>query len=117
MAFFDPIAVNKQIDSMLAAIPPGKHGILIGYADLASKTASVGVAFKLADSVGGYVKLSKVINGATSAEAGVHASFLFSSEEPFDRWELVEVFKARGQHWIKAHWNAWKLLNGYEVAL
>ena len=116
---FDPVAVNKQIDAMLATVPQGKRGMLIAHADLANRKLSAAVLFKITDSVGGYARVSKTVGGGVDADAGVHVSFLYGNPEldEFDYAELVALFKARGQGWVRAHINAWRLMDGREVAL
>lgn len=119
MSLFDPVAVNKQIDSMLAMVPAGKRGILVANADLVNKKLSAAVMFKIAGGVGGYVRVSKTVGGATEADAGAHVSFLYGHPEDtdFSYEDMVALFKARGQGWIKAHMNAWRLMDGREVEL
>jgi len=118
MGLFDPVAVNRQIDSFLAAVPNSKRGVLVLNADLVSKQASAALVVKVKDNIGAFVRVSKTFGGALSADAGAKISFLVPQDpEPFTYSELVAVLKARGWGWASAHLGAWKLLRGKELPL
>lgn len=114
---FDPAAVNRQIDSFLATVPEGKKVTILAHADLMQKKVSGGVAIKLFDGASAFARVSKTFGGPTEADAGIRISFLAGPPDTFSYAELVEVFKARGQGWVKAHMNAWRLFEGKEVEL
>jgi hypothetical protein len=116
---FDPAAVNRQLDALLATVPEGQHVCLIANADLMSKKASAALMVKMNTHLGAYVRVSKVAGGAFDADAGLRASFLFGvpEEDGFTYNELVAVFRDRKLGWIRSHINAYKLLNGWEVEL
>jgi hypothetical protein len=127
MALFDPAAVNRQIDAIVATVPPGKHVTIIGNADLISKRANAAIIFKLNDTVSAYARVGKTVGGPTEADAGFRVNFLFGfpSNDPIEGMplegftynELVAIFKARGFGWFRSHISAYKLLNGGEVEL
>lgn len=123
MALFDPAAVNRQIDAIVATVPPGKHVTLIGQADLMSKKANAAIIFKLNDTFSAYARVGKTVGGPTEADAGFRINFLAghhvdpSPVEGFGYNELVAVFKDRGFGWLRSHISAYKLLNGGEVEL
>lgn len=115
---FDPVAVNKQIDVLLAGVPKDKRGMFVVNADLKEKRVSGALLFKVNDNVGGYVRVSKTAGGGIDADAGARVTFLYGDPgQEFTYAELVEVFKARGFGWIKAHMTAFKLMNGWAVEL
>lgn len=115
---FDPGAVNKQLDALLGTVPTGKRGVLILNADLTEKRASGALVFRIKDNVGAYVRVSKTMGGAVTADAGAKVTFLYGSPaEDFNYSELVAVLKDRGFGWIKAHLMAYRLFNGWEVEL
>jgi hypothetical protein len=124
MSLFDPVAVNKQIDSILATVPPGKHLTIVGNADLMSKRANAAIVFKLNDTLSAYARVGKTIGGPTEADAGFRVNFLFgfpdidpAPVEGFTYNELVAIFKGRGKSWLRSHLDAYKILNGGEVEL
>jgi hypothetical protein len=122
MSLFDPAAVNKQLDALLATVPAGKRGTLILNADLPGKRVSGALMFKAkvkGVDAGAYVRVSKTIGAALAADAGAQISFLadLGAEDEFTYEELVAVLKARGRGWIKAHLDAYRLFNGWEVEL
>lgn len=116
---FDPAAVNRQLDALLATVPEGQHVCLIANADLSSKRASAALMVKMNSHFGAYVRVSKAGTGPFDADAGLRASFLFGSTEDdsFTYNELVAVFRDRGLGWVRSYVNAYKLLNGGEVEL
>lgn len=119
MPLFDPAAVNRQIDAIVATVPPGKRVTLIGNADLMSKKASAAIVFKVGDTVSAYARVTKTIGEKTEADAGFKISFLVElpEDDGFSYNELVAIFRARGTGWLKSHLNAYRLLNGGEVVL
>lgn len=117
MALFDPATLNKQIESYVATIPPGKKIVLLGEASLRKKEVTLALAVKLNDVFTAYTKVSKDPTGF-EATGGVKASFLFEEEEDgFSYSELVAFFKSRGYGWIRAHLDAFKLSRGFDVEL
>ena len=118
MSAFDPAAVNKQIDTLLAGVPKDKRGMFVVNADLKEKRVSGALLFKVTDNVGGYVRVSKTAGGGLDADAGARVTFLYGDPgDEFTYAELVEVLKARGYGWVRAHMTAYRLFNGWEVAL
>lgn len=119
MSLFDPGTVNRQIDAYLASVPPGKKVLLLGNANLSTKTASAAVMLKVTDSIGAYVRVSKTAGAPVDADAGVKIAFLagLPDEEPFTYAELVAVFKDRGFGWIRSHISAYRVVQGGSVEL
>ena len=123
MALFDPAAVNRQIDAIVATVPPGKHVTIIGQADLMSKKANAAIIFKVSDTFSAYARVGKSMGGPTEADAGFRVNFLVghsvdsSPVAGFTYNELVAVFRDRGLGWLRSHINAYKLLNGGTVEL
>lgn len=122
MSLFDPVAVSKQIDAIVATVPPGKHVTIVGNVDLMSKRANAAIVFKLNDTASAYARIGKTMGGATEADAGFRINFLYGDPQPltidgFTYNELVAIFQARGAGWFRSHINAYKLLNGGEVEL
>jgi len=121
---FDPVAVNRTIDNMLAAVPQGQRGILVFHGDLQTKKGSAALMFKVTNNIGAFVRVSKVAGQPVDVDAGGHISFLYGAA-PYDAPELSEytypevvaVFKARGWGWIKSHLSALRLVTGGEVWL
>lgn len=115
---FDPVAVNKQLDSMLTTVPPGKRGVLVASGNLVSKQLSAALVFKISDNVGAYARVTKTLGGKTEADAGAKISFLIDQgSDRFTYNELVAVFRGRGHGWFRSHINAYKILSGKEVRL
>lgn len=119
MSLFDPGTVNRQIDAYLATVPPGKRVLLLGNANLTTKTASAAVMLKVSDSIGAYVRVSKTPGQPVESDAGVKIAFLagLPDEDPFTYAELVALFKDRGFGWIRAHISAYRVLHGGSVEL
>lgn len=117
MSLFDPNTVNRQIDSYLASVPPGKRLVLIGNANLATKTASAALMIKVTDSIGAYVRVGKAVGKATDADAGFKVSFLAEPVPVFTYAEIVAILKDRGLGWIRSHLYAYKLVQGEAVEL
>jgi hypothetical protein len=124
MALFDPVAVNRQIDTILATVPPGKHVTIVGNADLISKRANAAIVFKLNDTLSAYARVGKTMGAATEADAGFRINFLFgvpdvdpAPVQGFMYNELVAIFRERGMGWLKSRISAYKLLHGGEVRL
>lgn len=118
MALFDPVAVNRQIDSFLQGVPAGKRGLVVLNADLLSKKASAALVVKVRENLGAYARISKTLGGALEADAGARITFLVPQEQKlFSYFELVELLKSRGFGWVKAHLGAFKLLRGKDVAI
>jgi hypothetical protein len=122
MALFDPAAVNRQIDAIVATVPPGKHVTIIGNADLISQHANAAIIFKLDDTFSAYARVGKSVGQKMEADAGFRVNFLVDSNSVedvagFTYNELVAIFKDRGCGWMRSHINAYRLLNGGEVQL
>jgi hypothetical protein len=120
MALFDPAKVSRQIDAYIASIPPGKTVVLVGNADLKSKSLSLGVAVKLHEDVlTAYARVTKTFGEDLAADAGFKVSFLYGDPEDgeFSYSELVQLLQCRGQGYWRSHFNAAKLVLGGTVEL
>lgn len=117
MSLFDPNTVNKQIDSYLASVPPGKRLVLIGNANLSTKTASAALMIKVTDNIGAYVRVGKAVGKPTDADAGFKISFLAEPVPEFTYSEIVAILKDRGLGWVRSHIYAYRLVQGGTVEL
>ncbi len=119
MGIFDPAATNKQIDSVLAGLEPGKRFMLTADADLGDRSGRAAVIIRISDDVKGYVRVTKKLGQPVGGDAGVSISFLVhnSDDDYFTYDELVTLFRERGFGIFKAHWCAYKILNGQAVEL
>jgi hypothetical protein len=118
MALFDPSSVNKQIDAFLSTVPPGKKVILLGQASLREKKGSAALVVRVTDNIGAYARVTKTVGQELEVDGGFKITFLLEDhDDSFTYSELVEVLKARGKGWIRAHIDAYKILNGQVVEL
>jgi hypothetical protein len=118
MGMFDPAAVNKQIDAVVASVPAGKRVLVLADGQLSSKTLRAAIVIRISDNVGGYVRVSKSPGQKLDGDFGVSASFLLdNTSDEFDYDDVVEVLRGRGFGLFKAHWQAYRLFNGKEVQL
>jgi hypothetical protein len=118
MGMFDPAAVNRQIDAVVASVPSGKKVLVIADGQLTSKTLRAAIVIRISDNVGGYVRVSKSPGQKLDGDFGVSASFLLDGDrDEFDYDEVVELLRDRGFGLFKAHWKAFRLFDGHEVAL
>lgn len=119
MGIFDPAATNKQIDNVLAGLEPGKRFMLTADADLGDRSGRAAVIIRISDDVKGYARVTKKLGQPIGGDAGVSISFLadVQDDDAFTYDELVALLRGRGFSRLKAHWCAYKLLNGQAVAL
>ena len=115
---FDPAAVNKQIDVLLASVPPGKRVLWVVEGNLQDKRVSGALMAKVTDNIGAYLRINKTAGAPVGADIGIRGSFLYgASGDEFTYAEVVEVLKARGYGWVRAHLTAYRLFNGWDVEL
>lgn len=121
MGMFDPAAVNKQIDAVVASVPEGKRVLVLADGALNTKTIRAAIVIRISDNVGGYVRVSKTAGQKLDGDFGVGVSFLVDTvETPDDGFtyeEVVALLRDRGFGPVKARWQAYRLFNGQEVAL
>ena len=119
MSLFDPTAVNKQIDAYISSVPPGKRVVLLGNVNLVSKAAGAAIMLKVSDTVGAYVRVTKLPGQQLDADAGVKVAFLvrMPEDETFTFSELVKLLEDRGLGWIAARMGAYRLMRGGHVEL
>jgi hypothetical protein len=118
MGMFDPAAVNKQIDAVVASVPEGKRVLVLADGALSTKTIRAAIVIRISDNVGGYVRVSKTAGQKLDGDFGVGVSFLVDQgDDEFTYEEVVALLRGRGFGPVKARWQAYRLFNGQEVAL
>lgn len=96
MGIFDPVAIDRQISSLVATIPQGSKAALIGHYDQKTKTFSLSVAGKVGDHVTVYGRVSKPIGKDFEGDAGIKVHFFITQTAFFlSKWDVFRTLRPR----------------------
>lgn len=120
---FDPASVSRQIDSMIAAIPPHQRVAIVVSADIPTRKGSAALMIRVGDHFAFVARGSKTMGGGVDGDISARVSFLvgprqFSgAPEEITRAEVVSLFRERGNGWLQSHIKAWATLHDFDVYL
>ncbi len=120
---FDPASVSRQIDSMIAAIPPHQRVAIVVSADLPTKKGSAALMIRVGDHFAFVARGSKTVGGGVDGDVSARISFLVGprqlsgDQEELTRAEVVSLFRERGNGWLQSHIKTWLALHDFDVYL